>query len=49
MVKEMKKTKTMLKQKLLSSQDNLVNEEFQEMGKKDKELYLFMRGGFAAK
>ncbi|MFZ3169673.1 MAG: hypothetical protein WA130_18825 [Candidatus Methanoperedens sp.] len=34
---------------LLSSQYNPVNEEFQEMGKEDREMYLFMRGGFAAK
>ncbi len=24
-------------------------EEFEEMGKEDRELYLFMRGGFGAK
>ena len=34
---------------LPSSQYTSANEEFQEMGKEDKEMYLFMRGGFAAK
>ncbi|KCZ72866.1 hypothetical protein ANME2D_01301 [Candidatus Methanoperedens nitroreducens] len=27
----------------------LLKEEFQEMDREDKELYLFLRGGFAAK
>ncbi|VVB92935.1 Uncharacterised protein [uncultured archaeon] len=30
-------------------QRNLFIEEFEEMGKEDQELYLFLRGGFAAK
>jgi hypothetical protein len=49
MVIEMKKIKKILKQILLSSQYYSVNEEFQEMSNEDKELYRFMRGGFAAK
>ncbi|MDP2845246.1 MAG: hypothetical protein Q8N79_04125 [Candidatus Methanoperedens sp.] len=28
---------------------NTFSEEFKEMEKEDRELYLFMRGGFAAK
>jgi hypothetical protein len=38
-----------LKQILLRSQNYSVNEDFKEMSNEDKELYRFMRGGFAAK
>ncbi len=30
-------------------QHNTFKEEFEELGKEDQELYLFLRGGFAAK
>ena len=49
MVIEMKENKKMLKQILLRSQNYSVNEDFKEMSNEDKELYRFMRGGFAAK
>lgn len=48
-MKEMKKIKKLFNEILLSSQYDSVDEDFQEMGKEDKEMYLFMRGGFAAK
>jgi hypothetical protein len=49
MVIEMKKNTKMSKHILLSSQNYSVNEDFKEMSDEDKELYRFMRGGFAAK
>ncbi len=47
---EMKETEEIL-EKLLpcGAKRHSPKEEFQEMGKEDKELYIFIRGGFAAK
>lgn len=47
---KMKETKEIL-EKMLScgAKHHSLKEEFQEMGREDKELYLFLRGGFAAK
>lgn len=45
----MKEMKKKLKTMLTHSQNFPLKEEFQEMSNEDKEMYLFMRGGFAAK
>jgi hypothetical protein len=50
MVKEMKEKKQMMK-KFLScgTMNNSPQEGFMELNQEDKEIYLFLRGGFTAK
>jgi hypothetical protein len=50
MVKEMKKKKQIMKKSIYcGTQHNPPEEGFMELNPEDKEIYLFLRGGFAAK
>ncbi len=50
MVKEMKENEKIMKKSLqCDTQFNLPEEGFPELNQEDKEMYLFLRGGFAAK
>jgi hypothetical protein len=50
MVIEMKENKQIMKKLLLcGTRHNPFEEGFMELNQEDKEIYLFLRGGFAAK
>lgn len=49
-VKEMRKTEEIMKKPLsCDTRYNSPEEGFMELNQEDKEMYLFLRGGFAAK
>ncbi len=50
MVKEMNENEKIMKKSLYcGTRYNPPEEEFMELNQEDKEMYLFLRGGFAAK
>ena len=49
MVKEMREKERIMKKSLYCTRHNPPEEGFMELNQEDKEMYLFLRGGFAAK